>query len=80
MGAPGASLLGTWQSPPWSLAADEGTATATFTPSTDDGTVTHGLPVWTKVVEPTAPKKSTAVSADGDSESIQIDDDKENQQ
>jgi hypothetical protein len=66
-------------SPPWSLALDQGpTPTPTFTPSTDDGTATHGLPVWTNVVEPTAPPKSKGVSADGDSESIQVDDEKEN--
>jgi hypothetical protein len=68
------------QSPPWSLATEQGQTTATFTHSTDNGTITHGLPVWTNVVEPPEPPKSKTVTTDEDSVSIQLDNEQENQQ
>lgn len=47
----------TTATPPWSLDPTQGPTTTDFTPSTDDGTVTHGLPAWTTVAYP-----STATS------------------
>jgi len=38
--------------PPWSLDPVQGPTTATFTPSVDDGTATHGLPTWIAVAYP----------------------------
>ena len=45
----------TTATPPWSLDTNQGSTTATFAKSTDDGTATHGLPVWSTVAYPSAP-------------------------
>jgi hypothetical protein len=60
-------------SPPWSLDANQGTTTATYTQSTDTGAPNHGLPVWSANVPTgaTSSNQSESVAPDGEEENKQ---------
>ncbi len=63
----------TKKTPPWYLAANQKTATTTYTASSDTGAPAHGLPVWQAITY-------SGPTSNGELESVPTDGEEENQQ